>query len=149
MTDPLAAALREGERVRWTGRVTTMPRRERRLTVTDRRLILEEPDQPGGWVGFDIVELAEHGVLLVGGELLTLAARTPDGRVRYELRPVEPRTFDGIEWPPEARPLIEQQLRRSAEARAELRSQLRLVVAGTIAGLTLILVVLVAVLLLT
>jgi hypothetical protein len=80
--------------------------------------------------------------------MLTMAAETPEGRLRLEVRPVAPSTFGGIDWPDAARPGIERQLEHQAEMSAELRRTLGRVVAGTIAGLTLVLVVLVVVLLL-
>lgn len=144
----LADALHEGERARWAGTVETEPRERRALMVTDRRIVLEEPARPGGWVGADIADLAEHGVILPYSSVLTVVAPGTDGAVRYSLRAVEPRTFDGIDWPPEARPLIERQLADAAASRARVREQLGRIVAVTIVGLGLLLVVLAIVLLL-
>jgi hypothetical protein len=59
--------------------------------------------------------VAEHGVVLVRSFLLTLAASTPEGIYRRELRPARPRSFAGIPWPPEAIPLLSAQLERSRE----------------------------------
>ena len=117
------------------------------MLVTDTSVIVEQPERSPPWVVFDVADLADHGVLLVRDYMLTMAAETPEGRLRIEVRPVDPPTFDGIDWSEAARPGIERQLAQQAEASAELRRTLGRVVAGTIAGLTLVLVILVVVLL--
>jgi len=148
VTAPLDAALEPGEIERWRG-IVRAPVDRLEMLVTDRRIVLEQPDRDPPWVALDVVELADHGVLLVRDYMLTMAAETPEGRLRLEVRPVVPSTFEGIDWPEAARPGIERQLERSAEMSAELRRTLGRVVAGTIVGLTVVLVVLVLVLLLT
>jgi hypothetical protein len=148
VAEPLEAALSPGEPVRWEG-VVRAPVDRLEMLVTDRRIVLEQPDRDPPWVALDIVELADHGVLLVRDYMLTMAAETPEGRVRLEVRPVVPSTFEGIDWPEAARPGIERQLAEQARMSAELRGTLGRVVAGTIVGLTLLLIVLVLVLLLT
>ena len=145
---PLAAALHEGETARWTGTVETEADVRRALMVTDRRIVLEDPSQPGGWVGLDIGELAEHGVLLPYQTMLHLRAETAEGPVRHSLRAVDPRTFDGIDWPHDAQPAIDRQLADAAESRARVRQSLGRIVGLTIAGLGGLLVVLLLVLLL-
>ena len=147
MAGPLDAALQAGEGERWRG-VVRAPVDRLEMLVTDRRIVLEQPDRDPPWVALDIVDLADDGVLLVRGYMLTMAAETPEGRLRFEVRPVAPSTFEGIDWPEEARPGIERQLERQVEMSAELRRTLGRVVAWTIAGLTLVLIVLVLVLLL-
>jgi len=149
VTRPLADALREDEEARWTGTVEVERDVNRELMVTDRRIVLEEPGQPGGWVGLDISDLAEGGTLLPYSTVLSIAAQSTQGPVRYSLRAVNPRTFDGIEWPRDAQPLIDKQLADAAASRERVRQSLGRIVAVTIAGLGLLLVVLAVVLLLT
>jgi hypothetical protein len=144
---PLDIAFESGEEERWRG-IVRVPVDRREMVVTDRRIVLSQPEAEPPWVGIDIVDLAEHGVLLVRDYMITIAAETPEGRFRVEVRPVAPSTFEGIDWPAAARPGIERQLAAQAAASAELRRTLGRVVAGTIIGLTLLLVVLVLVLLL-
>ena len=148
MTGPLADALHDGERARWTGTVEVERDVRRALMVTDRRIVLEEPSQAGGWVGLDIRTLAEHGTLLPYSTVLSIAAQSTEGPVRYSLRAVDPRTFDAIDWPADVRPAIERQLDDAAASRARARQSLGRIVAVTIAALGLLLVVLAAVLLL-
>lgn len=149
MTGPLAAALREGEPTRWSGTVEVERDVRRALVVTDHRIVLEEPAQPGGWVGLDILQLAEHGRLLPYSTVLAISAQSTQGVVRYSLRAVDPPTFDGIEWPRDAQPLIEGQLADAAASRERARQSLGRIVAVTIAGLGLLLVVLAVVLAIT
>ena len=145
----LAGALHEGETARWTGTVETDRDVHRALMVTDRRIVVEDPDQPGGWAGLDIRQLAEHGVLLPYSTVLTIAAQSTQGKVRYSLRAADPRTFDGIEWPQDVQPLIDKQLADAAASRERGRASLGRIVAVTIVGLGLLLVVLALVLVLT
>lgn len=145
----LADALREGESARWSGTVEVEPRERRALMVTDTRLVLEDAQQVGGWVGMDVVDVAEHGVLLPYSSVLNVVAPSSSGTVRWSLRAVDPPSFDGIEWPAAAQPLIERQLAEAAESRARMRQQLGRIVAVTIAGLGLLLVVLAIALLAT
>ena len=147
MAGALDEALEPGEEVRWRGTVRA-PVDRLGMLVTDRHVVLEQPDREPPWIAIDAAELAEHGVLLVRDYMLTMVAETAEGRLRLEVRPVDPPTFEGIEWPEAARPGIERQLAASAAASAELRRTLVRLVAGTIAGLTLLLIVLVVVLLL-
>ena len=148
MAGALDEALEPGEEVRWRGTVRA-PVDRLGMLVTGRRVILEQPGREPPWIAIDAAELAEHGVLLVRDYMLTMVAETPEGPLRLEVRPVEPPTFDGIDWPEAARPGIERQLAASAAARAELRRTLVRLVVGTIAGLTLLLVMLVVILLVT
>jgi hypothetical protein len=149
VTRPLADALREDEESRWTGTVEVERDVNRALMVTDRRIVLEDPVQPGGWVGLDIQDLAEHGTLLPYSTVLAIAAQSTQGPVRYSLRAVEPHTFDGIDWPRDAQPLIDKQLADAAASRERVRQSLGRIVAVTIAGLGLLLVILAVVLLVT
>ena len=145
----LADALHEGESARWAGTVEVERDVHRALMVTDRRIVLEEPNRSGGWVGLDIVDLAERGMLLPYSTVLSIAAQSSAGPVRYSLRAVDPRTFDGIEWPPEAQPLIERQLAGAAASRERVRQSLGRIVATTIAALGLLLAILAIVLLIS
>ncbi len=147
MSRPLADALHEGEEARWTGTVELERDDRRELVVTDRRILLSEAAQPGGWVGLDIRDLAEHGMLLPYSTVLALAAQSTQGPVRYSLRAVDPRTFDGIEWPPDVRPAIDRQLAEAAASRERVRATRGRIVAATIVGLGLLLALLAVVLL--
>ena len=135
--------------VRWRGTVAVTPYDRRVMTVTDDALVVEDPLRPGETrIEFDLRDLARNGVLLPYATTLTLVDRSKPEAERVQLRPFEPATFEGIDWPPDVRESIDGQLAASAAARAALRRQLSTVVAGTIAGLGLLLVVLVVVLLL-
>jgi hypothetical protein len=134
--------LQPGEEVRWRGNVRA-PFDQRELVVTDRRLILTDAAQEA----VDIMEAAEYGVLLVRS--VTLIAAPAGGEPRLDLRAVDPPTFDGIEWPEQALPLIAEQKARAERASAQLRRSLGSIVAITIVGLGVLLVVLVLVLVLT
>lgn len=149
MTRALSDALHEGEQSRWTGTVETERDVHRALMVTDRRIVLEEPAQPGGWVGLDIHDLAEQGGLLPYSTVLAITAQSTQGPVRYSLRAVEPRTFDGIAWPSDVQPSIERRLAEAAASRARVRQSLGRIVAVTIAALGLLLLILAIVLLVT
>ena len=132
---------------RWRGTVAVTPYDRRALVVTDDALVVEGAAER---IEFDLRALAADGVLLPFETTLTLLDRSAAAEpARLQLRAVDPPTFDGIDWPPDVRELVEAQMAASEAARVALRRQLTLLVAGTIAGLGLLLVVLVVVLALT
>ena len=134
----------------WRGTVAVTPYDRRTMVVTDDKLIVTDPTEAKPRIEFDLMALAERGVLLPQGTTMTLVDRdAPDPETaRLQLRAVVPSTFDEIDWPRRVRELVEAQVARSEAARLELRRQLTGLVAWTIAGLGLLLVVLVVVLLL-
>lgn len=134
---------------RWRGIAAVTPSDRRLLVVTDDSLRVEDPTGAHPPIEFDLIALAERGVLLPYATTMTLADRDHPERERLQLRAVDPPTFDTVDWPPRVRELVDAQLAASAAARTALRRQLTRVVAGTIAGLALVLVLLVVVLLLT
>ena len=134
---------------RWRGTVTVDPHEPRVMTVDDRTLAVEDPIGSARRLEFDLRELGENGVLLPYSTTMTLVDRSTPEQRRLQLRAADPPTFDGIDWPPDVRELIDAQLAAAAAARARLQSQLGRVVAGTIAGLALVLLLLALVLLLT
>jgi hypothetical protein len=137
------------ERDRWRGIVAVAPHQHRSLIVTESKLLIEDPTGAAPPVELDLIPLARDGVVLPQGSTLTLVEKSGAEPERFQLRAIEPPTFDQIDWPPQVRELVEAQVAASAAARAELRRQLTSVVAWTIAGLGALLVALVVVLLLT
>ena len=135
---------------RWRGTVNVTPYDRREMVVTDDKLIVADPTEAKPTIELDLLELAEHGVLLPQGTTMTIVDRTaPDPEAaRLQLRAFVPSTFDDVDWPPRVRELVEAQVARSDAARLELRRQLTGLVAWTITGLGVLLVVLVVVLLL-
>jgi hypothetical protein len=135
---------------RWRGTVRVTPYSHLSMVVTDDKLIVEDPTEAAPPIEFDLLELAEHGVVLPQGTTLTLVDRSaPDPEAaRLQLRAVVPATFDDVDWPPRVRELVEAQVAASEAARLKLRRQLTLLVAWTITGLGVLLVVLVLVLVL-
>ena len=137
-----------GHGVRWRGTVSVTPDDRRVLTVSEDALVVHDPSERVERVAFDLRGLATDGVLLAYPTTMTLVDRgAPDG-ARLQLRALDPPSFDGIDWPPDVRELIEAQLAAAAAARARLTGQLARVVAVTIAGLGLLLLALVVVLVL-
>jgi hypothetical protein len=137
------------ERDRWSGIVAVAPHQHRSLIVTDDKLLIEDPTGAALPVELDLIALARDGVVLPQGPTLTLVEKSGPEPERFQLRAVEPPSFDAIDWPPEVRELVEAQVAKSAAARAALRRQLTSVVAWTIAGLGALLLVLIVVLVLT
>jgi hypothetical protein len=135
---------------RWRGTVNVTPYDRREMVVTDDKLIVADPTEAKAPIELDLLELAEHGVLLPHGTTMTVVDRSaPDPEAsRLQLRAFVPSTFDDIDWPPRVRELVEAQVARAEAARLELRRQLTGLVAWTITGLGVLLVVLVVVLLL-
>jgi hypothetical protein len=135
---------------RWRGTVNVTPYDRREMVVTDDKLIVVDPTEAKPPIELDLLELAEHGVLLPHGTTMTVVDRSaPDPEAtRLQLRAFVPSTFDDIDWPPRVRELVEAQVARAEAARLELRRQLTGLVAWTITGLGVLLVVLVVVLLL-
>jgi hypothetical protein len=134
----------------WRGTVSVTTYDRRTLVVTDDALRVTDPTEAKPPREFDLMALAERGVLLPQGTTMTIVDRdAPDPEsARLQLRAVVPSTFDEIDWPPRVRELVEAQVARSEAARLELRRQLTGLVAWTITGLGLLLVVLVIVLVL-
>ena len=135
---------------RWRGTVNVTPYDRRTMVVTDDKLIVEDATEAKPRIEFDLLDLAEHGVLLPNGTTMTVVDRSaPDPESsRLQLRAFVPTTFDDIDWPPHVRELVDAQVARSEAARLELRRQLTGLVAWTITGLGVLLVVLVVVLVL-
>lgn len=114
----LRDVLERSEEPAWVGLVFGEFSRPRyAMMVTNQRLLLADTAEAGHWEAIDIVMLATFGLVLPRERMLTIAAGTPDGFYRRELRPIEPQSFTDIPWPPDALALIEKCLATAEQHR--------------------------------
>lgn len=110
----LALKLEPGEEPLWLGRVL-VDAAPGAMLFTNARLMLARSDVLGHWEALDILNLAEHGLVLPRRFLLTIAGSADGGWYKREIRPGEPDSFIDLPWPSPALPFIAQHLVRSEE----------------------------------